>query len=603
VLQLSDLSVAFPTVRGELQAARRVTLSVARGECLGVVGESGAGKSVVFLALMGLLPASARIAGSARFGATELIGAPARQLDELRGAAIGMIFQDPMTSLTPHLSVGAQIAEVLEHHRGMGRAAARSRALELLERVHIADPSRRFRQFPHELSGGMRQRVMIAIAIACEPQLLIADEPTTALDVTIQAQILALLAELKRDRGMAMVLITHDFGAVAGLADRVAVLRSGELIESGPVATVLRAPCAAYTQELLRNVPRLQLPASSAAPAVEEAVTADPPGARALTLEAITVQYPLRAAWLGGPAHFTALHEVSVALGSGEALGVVGESGAGKSTLSRAILQLVSPSSGRVVWMGATLGELGAARLRALRRELQIIFQDPLGSLDPRMTVGEIIAEPLRVHAPQLPRQERAAKVSTTLARVGLGGDLAARYPHELSGGQCQRVGIARAMVLEPRLLVCDEPVSALDAPTQQQIVALLAALRRDTGMSLIFVSHNLALVQQLCDRVLVLYLGRTMELAGTAALFARPLHPYTRELLDAVPVPDPELQPARLARALTGEAPSPLHPPSGCVYRSRCPHAAPVCAERLPAWVEAGAGRQVACHRWRELP
>jgi oligopeptide/dipeptide ABC transporter ATP-binding protein len=595
VLQLSDLSVSFPTTRGGLHAAARgVTLSVARGECLGVVGESGAGKSVVFLALMGLLPASARITGSARFGATELLGAPVRQLDELRGAAIGMIFQDPMTSLTPHLGVGAQIAEVLERHRGMGRVAARARALELLERVHIGDAPRRFRQFPHELSGGMRQRVMIAIAIACEPQLLIADEPTTALDVTIQAQILALLAELKREQGMAMVLITHDLGAVAGLADRVAVMRSGELVESGPVATVLRSPRAPYTQELLRNAPRLQSPALTAAPAV---------GTSALTLEGVSVQYALRSGWLTQAARFTALHPVSVALGSGAALGVVGESGAGKSTLSRAILQLVRPSSGRVVWMGTTLGELGAARLRALRRELQIIFQDPLGSLDPRMTVGEIIGEPLRVHAPLLSRSERASKVSTALARVALDAGLRARYPHELSGGQCQRVGIARAMVLEPRLLVCDEPVSALDAPTQQQIVALLGALRRDTAMSLIFVSHNLALVQQLCDRVLVLYLGRMMELADSAALFTRPLHPYTRELLESVPIPDPDLQPARLARARPGEAPSPLHPPRGCVYRSRCPYAVPVCAERLPEWEDAGAGRRVACHRWRELP
>ena len=594
VLQLSDLSVSFPTVGGQLRAASGVTLSVARGECLGVVGESGAGKSVVFLALMGLLPASARIAGSARFGATELLGARARQLDELRGAAIGMIFQDPMTSLTPHVCVGAQIAEVLERHRGLGRAAARARALELLERVHIADAPRRLRQYPHELSGGMRQRVMIAIAIACEPQLLIADEPTTALDVTIQAQILALLAELKRAQGMAMVLITHDLGAVAGLADRVAVMRSGELIESGSVAAVLRSPSAPYTRELLRTAPRLQPPAATAAL---------PAGTTALTLEGVSVQYTLRTGWRAQPTRFTALHEVSVAVDSGEALGVVGESGAGKSTLSRAILQLVRPSSGRVVWMGATLGELGSSRLRALRRELQIIFQDPLGSLDPRMTVGETVAEPLRVHAPLLSRNARAVKVSAALSRMGLDTELSARYPHELSGGQCQRVGIARAMVLEPRLLVCDEPVSALDAPTQQQIVALLAALRRDTGMSLIFVSHNLALVQQLCDRVLVLYLGRMMELAGAATLFARPLHPYTRELFDAVPVPDPDLQPARLARARTGEAPSPLQPPSGCVYRSRCSYAAPICAERLPAWEEAGAGRRVACHRWRELP
>jgi oligopeptide/dipeptide ABC transporter ATP-binding protein len=590
LLELSRVSIGFATAHGELRAAHEVSLTVARGECLGVVGESGAGKSVLFLALMGLLPPGTRIAGSARFDGRELLGVPARELDRVRGAAIGMVFQDPLTSLTPHLRIGEQIAEVLVRHRGLKGRAAAARAVELLERVHLTDAARRARQFPHELSGGMRQRAMIAIALACGPQLLIADEPTTALDVTIQAQILALLAELKREERMAMVLITHDLGAVAGVADRVAVLRAGELLECGAVAAVLGSPRTPYAQELLRQAPRLRA-REGAAPA-PTATSQAPPATAALRLEELNVRF----------ARLAAVRDVSFELGRGESLGIVGESGAGKSTLARALLRLIRPASGRVVWMGAALGELAPRRLRALRRELQIIFQDPLGSLDPRMTAAESIAEPLAVHAPQLAPAEQVGEVAAALARVGLESAHAARYPHELSGGQCQRVGLARAMILGPRLLVCDEPVSALDTPTQQQIVALLARLQRESGMALIFVSHNLALVQELCTRVLVLYLGRMMELAPAAALFARPLHPYTRELLDAVPVPDPRLQPARLARTVTGEAPSPLAPPSGCVYRSRCPHAVALCAARVPEWQDAGDGRRVACHRWREL-
>jgi oligopeptide transport system ATP-binding protein len=294
---------------------------------------------------------------------------------------------------------------------------------------------------------------------------------------------------------------------------------------------------------------------------------------------------------------------VSLELYAGESLGVVGESGCGKSTLVRAALQLLRPDAGRVVWMGQALGDLPKSALRALRRDLQIIFQDPLGSLDPRMTVAQIVAEPLRVHARDLDSGARAAEAAAVLRRVGLAPELASRYPHELSGGQCQRVGIARAMILKPRLLVCDEPVSALDVPTQQQIVTLLGALKRESGMCLLFVSHNLALVRQLCERVLVLYLGRMMELAPAHGLYSQPRHPYTRELLAAVPIPDPDIQPARLARARPGEPPSPLSPPSGCVYRTRCPHAAPVCAERIPAWEELADASRVACHRWRELP
>jgi len=590
VLSLSGLTVTFDTPRGSITAAREVTLAVERGECLGVVGESGAGKSQVFLAVLGLLAANGRAQGSARFLGTELLRLAPAALDRVRGAGIGLVFQDPMTSLTPHLTVGGQIAEVIRRHRGVGRAEARAMALTLLERVQVSDPVRRMRQYPHELSGGLRQRVMIAIALSSQPQLLIADEPTTSLDVTVQAQILALLAELKRERAMAMVLITHDLGAVAGVADRVAVLRAGSIVETGPVAAVLKAPRDPYTRTLVRDTPRLdagtdaagQAPGTSAAPRVA-----------ALTLTDLTVRF----------GRLTAVSAVSLELYAGESLGVVGESGSGKSTLVRAALQLLRPAAGRVVWMGQALGDLPKGALRALRRDLQIIFQDPLGSLDPRMTVGEIVGEPLRVHAPDLDRGARAAQLAAVLRRVGLSAELASHYPHELSGGQCQRVGIARATILKPRLLICDEPVSALDVPTQQQIVTLLAQLKRESGMCLLFVSHNLALVRQLCERVLVLYLGRVMELAPSPGLYTAPRHPYTRELLAAVPIPDPDIQPARLTRARPGEPPSPMSPPSGCVYRTRCPYAAPVCAQRIPEWEELPDGRRVACHRWRELP
>jgi len=600
VLTLCGLSVTFDTPQGPLRVVQEVTLSVSRGECLGVVGESGAGKSQLFLAVMGLLAANGRAAGSARLGAEELLGLPAAALDRVRGAKVGMVFQDPLTSLTPHLTVGEQLIEVLRRHGGLARGAARERAQALLERVHVNDAGRRLAQYPHELSGGMRQRVMIAIALAGEPQLLIADEPTTSLDVTIQAQILALFAELKRTRALGLVLITHDLAALAGVADRVAVLRHGRLIESGPVAAVLKAPRDPYTRALIRDAEG----EAGGPPATGAALDAPRPPERtaALTVSDLGVQYDIRRGWLGASARLDALTAVSLTLRAGEALGIVGESGSGKSTLARAALRLLEARSGRVVWMGRELAALPARELRGLRRDLQIIFQDPLGSLDPRMTVAEIVAEPLRVHERSLDASARRAAVAAALARVGLAAALAERYPHELSGGQCQRVGIARAMVLGPRLLVCDEPVSALDAPTQQQVIALLAELRAASGLSLLFISHNLALVRRLCERVLVLYLGRMMELAPTAALFAAPRHPYSRELLAAIPVADPDIQPARLARVRVGEPPSPLSPPSGCVYRTRCAQAGAVCAERVPQWEEPGGGHGIACHRWREI-
>ena len=604
VLRVSELSVTFDTPRGEVPAVRDVSLTVDRGECLGVVGESGAGKTQLFLAGLGLLPPTARVTGSAWLGRESLIGRPQRELDRIRGARIGLVFQDPMTSLTPHLRVGEQIAEPIVRHNGTGWSEARRQALALLERVHVPDAARRMRQYPHELSGGLRQRVMIAIALACDPELLIADEPTTALDVTIQAQILALLLELKRQSGMAMVLITHDFGAVAGVADRVAVMQSGRIVELNTAAAVLKAPQHEYTRALLSQVLTLDSIALPAAAAVPES-----PAARegALGISSLAVQYPQRDTWRGGSRVLHALHDVNLELRPGEALGVVGESGSGKSTLVRAALQLIRPGAGRVTWMGRSLAELPARELKRLRRDLQIVFQDPLASLDPRMTVAAIVAEPLEVHEPGLEAAARQRQVMDMLARVGLGAEMAGRYPHEISGGQCQRVGIARAMILGPRLLVCDEPVSALDVSVQAQILDLLASLKSEHGMSILLVSHNLAVVRRLCDRVLVLYRGRMMELADARVLFSQPLHPYTRELLDAVPVVDPEVQPGRLALALTRltrveDAQGDDAASTGCSFRARCPYAIPVCAAQVPAWETAPGGGRVACHRFREM-
>lgn len=596
VLQLQGLNVRFSTPDGEVAAVQDLSLSVDRGECLGVVGESGAGKSQAFLAIMGLLASNGHVSGRAAFDGTDLIGRGAADLDRVRGARIGMVFQDPMTSLTPHIAVGDQVAEPIVRHLKVSWREARSRALALLQRVHVTDAQQRMMQYPHELSGGMRQRVMIAIALACEPELLIADEPTTSLDVTIQAQILALLAELKRERGMAMVLITHDFGAVAGLADRVAVMRGGRVVELDSVAAVMKAPRHPYTQGLLRAMPRMDEPL-----AVAKGANAEPPP---LAISRLSVRFEVQRGWfgLGRPATLRAVEDVSLDLRSGEALGVVGESGCGKSTLARAALMLIRPSAGQVVWMGRSLESLSGSELKPLRRDLQIVFQDPLASLDPRMTVGEIVDEPLRVHRPDLGADDRARAVGEMLIRVGIAPDLANRYPHEFSGGQCQRVGIARAMILKPRFLVCDEPVSALDVSIQEQIVTLLMDLKREFGMCILFVSHNLAVVRRLCDRVLVLYLGRMMELAPAGPLYAQPRHPYTRNLLDAVPVPDPDTQPERLTGVLSGEPPSPLNPPTGCVFRTRCPHVVQVCRDEVPPWEGGGTEHAVACHRWRDL-
>ncbi len=594
LLQLEGFGVEFLTPQGLVSAAHDIDLQVHRGECLGVVGESGAGKSQLFLGALGLLAANGRARGQARFAGRELLKLSARELDAVRGRQIGLIFQDPMTSLTPHLTIGAQLTEVRRRHLHESAPAARAAALALLEQVQVTDAARRLGQYPYELSGGMRQRAMVALALAAEPQLLIADEPTTALDVTIQAQILALLGTLKRARALALILITHDLGAVAGLAERILVLKDGRRVEEGSAEAVLRRPREPYTRALVAAAAALGSGAG-AAPAA--------PAPVALSVEALSVDFAVRGGLTRRVRRLQALNDVSFGLRRGESLAIVGESGCGKSTLARAALQLLPASAGRVLWLGTSLAALPPPALRALRADLQIIFQDPLASLDPRLSAGESIAEGLTVHAPQLDARARELAVLGALEAVGLAPELAVRYPHELSGGQCQRVGLARAMVLKPQLLVCDEPLSALDLSTQAEIVALLEQLREERGLTLLFISHNLGLVRRLCQRVLVLYLGRMMEAGAAQTLFSAPRHPYTRELLAAIPSTDPRVQPSRLLAVRPGEPASPLDPPSGCVYRTRCPHALPLCAADRPAWEPAGQDQALACHRWRELP
>jgi microcin C transport system ATP-binding protein len=524
LLEVRDLQVAFDAPGGEVRAVRGVSFDIAPGETVGLVGESGSGKSVTALSILQLLPypKARHPSGSIRFQGQELLGADERVLRRVRGNRIAMIFQEPMTSLNPLHTIEKQVNEVLFVHKGLGRRAARARTVELLRLVGLPEAERRLDAYPHQLSGGQRQRVMIAMALANEPDLLIADEPTTALDVTIQAQILKLLQDLQARFGMALLLITHDLGIVRKMAARVAVMSQGEIVETGTTAELFERPRHPYTRRLLAAEPAPRPPAASgAAPVV-------------LAADGVKVWFPVKAGVLRRTVdHVRAVDGVSLTIREGETVGVVGESGSGKTTLGLALLRLLR-SEGRIRFQQRELQGLGAGALRPLRREMQIVFQDPYGSLSPRMSVGQIVGEGLGVHALARSATEREALIAESLAEVGLEPAMRDRYPHELSGGQRQRVALARALVLKPRLIVLDEPTSALDRSIQAQMIDLLRALQARHRLAYLFISHDLRVIRALADEVIVMRAGVIVERGPTAEIFERPTHPYTRALMAA---------------------------------------------------------------------
>jgi oligopeptide/dipeptide ABC transporter ATP-binding protein len=592
VLEISNLAVTFDTPDGEVKAVKGVSFSIEKGECLGIVGESGSGKSQTFLSAFGLTSDNATVSGSVKFQGREVLGLPRKDLDTFRGRHVAFVFQDPLTALTPHLSIEAQMSEVLAHHFQVTGAAARERAIEWLERVRIPEAARRLQQYPHELSGGMRQRVMIAMAMMCEPSLLIADEPTTALDATVQAQVLDLIDDLRRDTGAAVALITHDMGVIARMAQRVAVMRHGEVVETGPADTIYNAPHAEYTRMLLKAVPRIDgervydLAPIAEAPAI-------------LKVDDVRVHFPIKVegGLLGKKKMLRAVDGVSFQLRAGETLGVVGESGCGKSTLARAVVQLLPRTAGAVTFMGRNLLPSEREAIRKSRQDLQIVFQDPLASLDPRMTLGASIAEPLLAFAPELDRAGREERAKDMMRQVGLDPDLINRYPHELSGGQNQRVGVARAMILKPKLVVCDEAVSALDVSMQAQILALLTDLQKQYQTSFLFISHDLAVVREISHNVLVLYLGRAVEYGPAEAILRQPLHPYTQALLAAAPTPDPHVAKNKPRVRLVGDLPSPLDSRASLRFLKSKVVDDPDAVQYRPQWLEAAPGHFVAEH------
>ncbi|MGI5412083.1 dipeptide ABC transporter ATP-binding protein [Streptomyces chartreusis] len=524
ILEIADLGVTFSTDTGDVPAVREVSLHVRPGETLALVGESGSGKSTVALATMGLLPGNARASGRVTVDGTDVVGAPEAALARLRGRTASMVFQEPATALDPLTRVGSQISEVVRNHREVSRSEAARVAVDLLRRVGIPEPERRASAFPFQLSGGQRQRVVIAMAIANSPALLVADEPTTALDVTVQAEILDLLRRLAADSGTGVLLVTHNMGVVADFADRVAVMLRGEIVETGTVEDVLLRPRHEYTRGLLSAVPRLRLSGTDA-PATQE-----PPVVR---LSDVSVRF----------GRVRALDGVSFDVRPGDTVGLVGESGSGKSTAARVALGLVAPAAGSVSLFGTDLGRARGRARRALLSGVGVVLQDPVASLDARMSVAECVAEPLRVHRRGMTSAERRARVAEVLELVRLPAELANRGPRELSGGQRQRVSLARALVLRPRLLVADEPTSALDVSVQRTVLEVIAELQRELGFACLLVSHDLAVVQEFARRVVVLRDGRIEEQGPTMATLLHPETEYTRRLIAAVPVPDPVLQ------------------------------------------------------------
>ncbi len=679
LLEVADLTVTFPSEAGAVEAVRGVSYSVRRGESLAIVGESGSGKSVSSLAVMGLLPGSARVTGAIRFKGKDLVDMSDRELSRIRGKGISMVFQDPLSALTPVYTIGDQIAEALLIHQDMKKEAAHKRAIELLHAVGIPRPDVRAKSFPHEFSGGMRQRAMIAMSIANDPELIIADEPTTALDVTIQAQILEVLKTAQEITGAGTVLITHDLGVVAGFADRVLVMYAGKPVETGTVDQIFYEPRMPYTLGLLGSIPRMDvkekeplIPIEGTPPSLVNLpkgcpfaprcpikinqcveiepgleptdganhfaachrrdiialqkmtsddvfprpeiavapVTAVPREQREVALEVRDLERKFAltkgAVFRRKVGTISAVDGVSFDIREGETLGLVGESGCGKTTTIMEIMSLLKPQAGNIVVLGKESGSLSSNQRRKMRADLTIVFQDPMASLDPRLPIGDILAEPMKVQ--DVPITRRRERTRELLRMVGLNPEHAARYPAEFSGGQRQRIGIARALALDPKLIVLDEPVSALDVSIQAGVINLLDELKGRLGLAYLFVAHDLSVVRHIADRVAVMYLGRIVEIGDVSTIFERPTHPYTQALLSAIPLPDPHRERERTRVLLTGDLPSPSDVPPGCRFSSRCPkYANDLTAEQRhkcetvdPALMQRTGDHRDACH-WAE--
>ncbi|WP_060204984.1 ABC transporter ATP-binding protein [Sporosarcina koreensis] len=538
VLRVTDLHVSFARRERDFNAVRGVSFEVKKGETLGIVGESGSGKSVTARSIMRLLPSppSYMKQGIIEFQGEDLSLKTEKEMESIRGKEIGMIFQDPMTSLNPTIRVGKQLTESLVKHRGLSKGEAKKEAIELLTLVGIKNSETRYNQYPHEFSGGMRQRVMIAIALACRPSLLIADEPTTALDVTIQAQILDVMKSMQQRFDTSIILITHDFGVVARMCDRVAVMKDGEIVETGTTIDIFENPQHPYTKKLLNALPRLD----------EKKKPKRPPHSKAgvdTSIPLVQVE-SLRQYFDSGKGELTkAVDDISFHIRPGETLGLVGESGSGKSSTGRAILRLDEPTGGDILYQGMAINRFSPQEMKTMRRHMQMIFQDPYSSLNPRFKVLDIIGQALDIHKLSKSKAQRKKRVEELLVMVGLEPEHATRYPHEFSGGQRQRIGIARALAVEPDFIVCDEPLSALDVSIQTQIVELLEDLQHRLGLTYLFIAHDLSMVKHISDRVAVMYAGKIVELAESEELYSNPLHPYTKSLLSAIPIPNPRIE------------------------------------------------------------
>jgi oligopeptide/dipeptide ABC transporter ATP-binding protein len=661
-LEVRNLSTHIKLSRSTVRAVGNVDLSIDRGETLGLVGESGCGKSMLGLSILGLLPSGGEIIeGSVKLEGRELVGLPDAELRKLRGNEVSMIFQDSLSALNPTKKIGVQVAEPVRVHRGASRKEARDRALEVLELVGLPRPKERLEQYPHQLSGGLRQRVMIAVALACEPKVLLADEPTTALDVTIQAQILALLDDLEDRLGMATLLVTHDMGVVAGRTNRISVMYAGRIVESASTADIFGRMRHPYTQALLGSIPRLDQDSRKALVSIRGLppdLTDPPPGCRfaprcpratdqcraeepplsgrdpahlfacwhpvdglavqpsvfvqetsavpaaagtnghLLDIAGVAREYPVTAgAVLQRRVNSVkAVSGVSLHVDSGEALGLVGESGCGKTTLGKLIVGIEKPDAGSIKLDGREVFQMRGRALRRARRDLQMMFQDPYASLDPRMRVQALLREPLVIQRVGS-RREQDKKILQLLGEVGLPANALERYPHEFSGGQRQRIALARALMLEPRVIVADEPVSALDVSIRSQVLNLMKRLQAEHQRASVVISHDLAVVKYLADRIAVMYLGKVVELGTGEDIYRRPAHPYTSALIKTIPLPDPAAERAKTEVGIRGELPSAIDPPSGCRFRTRCPRAQALCASQEPTLRPFGPTQHAACH------